>query len=576
MPKLSISGFNGITPRTSATMLGQNQATIAQDINLYAGELRTWGASVLEFVPANGGPIYSMRKIWNDAGQSVWLTWSGDVDLVWGPLADTTEIRLYYTDGLTPRKTNFAMATGGAPPYPSSWLNMGVPAPLTAPSVGIVAGTFPLADTRAYVYTYISTFGTVSEESAPSAASPLITITPNEGVNIFNFAPAPTANYHITSLRIYRTIAGATTGSNYAYLDELPIDPVTGILVPAGVSVNGQTYSNSTYTDNHLAVELGAALATEGWSTPPLGLTGITAMPNGILAGFVGNTVYFSEPFFPHSWPFKYSQVLNDAIVGLGVFGTSLVACTRRYPYILNGTQPAAMTVEQVPLREPCVAKRSIVSDSTGNSILASYKGQGGVSYASPNGLVSIGPYSRAVSSYALFRRKEWQALIPSTLISVTYDGRYVGFYNNGAPAALIMSSDDTPALALKSQTVTAAWTDPYTGFMYYANTADNMIYRIDANPQAPLIYTWQSKRFVLPHGETWSALKVDGDYSAAGAVLIYLYGDDAVLQATLSVSGYDPVRVPPFRARELIVKVSGTLAVRSVALATSVLELRT
>ena len=570
MPKLSLSGFDGIVPRTSPTTLGPAQATVAEDVNLYAGELRTWGSPTLAFSPANGAPIYTMRKIYNNAGLSAWLTWTGAIDMVLGPIADTTEIRMYYTDSLTPKKTNWAMATGGAQPYPSAWLNMGVPTPANAPDTGIVAGSYPVADTRAYVYTYISTFGTVAEESAPSPASALVTIAAGDGVNIFGFTPAPTQNYQITAVRIYRTISGQSTGANYAFVDQLPVNPATGLVYNSGTTANGVVYSNGTYTDNLLSTQLGEALTTTTWSPPPVGLTGIIAMPNGMLAGFVGNNIYFSEPYFPHSWPLEYAQTVNDNIVGLGVFGYSLVACTAKYPYILSGTDPTSISVEQVPLAEPCVSKRSIVSDNTGNN-----NGAGGVTYASPKGLVVIGPSTRSVVTHRLFRRLEWQALNPSSLIAVTYDGRLIGFYANGTPAAIVMSSDDIPALSIKQTTCTAAFVDPIDGHLYIANPLDNKLYQLDANTGAPTPYTWASKRFMMEHGETWSALKVDADYSSGGTVTIELFGDAGVLQTTLGVTSLDPVRVPPFRAREMIVEVSGTVNVRSVALATSVMDLR-
>jgi hypothetical protein len=564
VPKLTISSFDGLYPRTSATLLQLNQATVASDVNLYAGELRPWGAPVLEFSPANGGPVYTIFKVYNNAGLSTWLTWAGLIDIVLGPLADTTEIRLYYTDGVTPRKTNYALATGGAPPYPSAWLNMGVPKPMGNLTVGITAGGSLTAETRAYVYTYISTFGTVKEESAPSPASGLITLAISDAVQLSGWTTAPTTNYNITSIRIYRTIAGATTGTNYAYVDEVSVNPSTGVVVSGSTSVGGVVLVGSTYTDNLTAVQLGDAIPSTTWAPPPVGLTGIIAMPNGMLAGFVGNQVYFSEPFFPHSWPLAYAQTVNDNIVGLGNFGSSLVVCTVKYPYILSGASPSTVSAEQCSLPEPCISKLSIVSDDMG------------VTYASPNGLVNIGYYARGVTTHKLYRRKEWQVNVPSTLFSRMYDGRYVGFYNNGTVRqALILTNDDIPALATKNTSATAAFVDVTNGYLYYASLADNLIYRLDANTGTPGTFTWTSKRFLGEHGETWSALKVDADYSTAGTVTVILMGDGGVTQATLMVSSIDPVRVPPFRARELQIQISAVVAVRSLVLATSIPELR-
>lgn len=562
--KLTISSFDGLYPRTSPTLLALNQATVASDVNLYAGELRPWGAPVLEFSPSNGGPILSIFKVYNNAGLSTWLTWSGLIDVVLGPLADTTEIRLYYTDGVTPRKTNYALATGGAAPYPSAWRNMGVPNPAAKPTVGITSGGSLTAETRAYVYTYISTFGTVKEESGPSPASTLITVALSQAVQLSAWSTAPHSNDNITAIRIYRSIAGTATGSNYAYVDEIAVTPGTGLVVSGSTSVGGVTLTGTTYTDNLTAIQLGAALPSLTWVPPPAGLTGIISMPNGMLAGFVGNQVFFSEPFFPHAWPLAYSQTVNDNIVGLGNFGSSLVVCTVKYPYILTGSSPLSVSQEQCSLPEPCISKLSIVSDDSG------------VTYASPNGLVAIGPANRGVVTHKLYRRKEWQVNVPSTLFSQMYDGRYVGFYNNGsARQALILTGDDIPALATKNTAATAAFTDVTNGYLYYASSVDNLIYRIDANAASPGTLTWTSKRFLGVHGETFSAMKVDADYSTGGTVTVVLKGDDGVTQATIVVASLDPVRVPPFRSRELQIQITATVAVRSLDLATSVIELR-
>lgn len=574
MPKLVLSGFDGLYPRTSPTLLQQNQATTAQDVKVHSGELRAWGSPTQVFAPANGAPVYSIYKIYNSVGKSSWLTWAGYVDAVLGPLADTSEVRVYYTDGTAPKKTNYAMAIGATAPYPTSWLNMGVPAPTTAPTVGIVAGSSVTAETRTYVYTYVSTFGSITEESAPSPASALITLATSNAVKVYGFATAPTANYNITAIRIYRSISGSSTGASFAFVDEIPVTPSTGVVVAAGTSSNGVAYSGSAYTDAYLAASLGEALSTSTWSPPPANLQGIVALGNGMLAGFVGNAIYFSEPYYPHAWPLAYQQTVPYNVVGLGVFSTNLVVCTDKYPVIISGSDPTNMSQEIVSLPEPCESKRSIISAELS------------VTYASPNGLVSIGSFDRGLVTSKLFRREEWQTYAPTTMFSQAYAGKYFGFYNSPTygQQAMVLGQDEiiettfqikqATTMTLYNQSATAAHVDVKNGSLYYVNTTDNKIYQLDANSAVPQTFSWTSKRFVTPHAETWSALKVDADYSTSGSVTVTIYGDLGATVATLTVSSLDPVRVPPFRARELQVGISGAVSVRSVTLATSVPEL--
>ena len=94
MPQLKIMGFDGVVPRTSATMLQDNQAQVAEDVKLYSKELRYWrGPAVDSYVPpANTVTLY--KYYYNSADNYKWLTWGTDVNVVRGPIADTTDYRL--------------------------------------------------------------------------------------------------------------------------------------------------------------------------------------------------------------------------------------------------------------------------------------------------------------------------------------------------------------------------------------------------------------------------------------------------------------------------------------------------
>lgn len=614
MPKLEIQGFDGVFPRVSPTMLGQNQATTADNVKLYAGELRYWRGPTAEFTPANV-PV-SMYKVYR-SGSSAWLTFATDTDVAPGPLADTNEIRLYYTSSAfaLPRKTNWTLATGGTTPYPSAYLNMGVPAPTAAPTVtATTSAGATIAGDYVYVYTYVSTFGTIEEESGPSPASAVVTLTSGQGTTVGGFTSSPTtaAGYNITAMRIYRSISDSSGNVNYAYVTQISITPSTG--VPA----------SSSYLDILTATQLGNALPSLGWEPPPAALRGIVAMANGILAGFVGNTVYFCEPYYPHAWPSRYSLTVPHNIVGLGAFGNMLLVATEKFPYIIAGTTPDSMSQERLPLAEPCVSKRSIVSDEYG------------VTYASPNGLVAVGSGQRGLVTTKLFRRDEWQTVTPSTLIGAVYDNKYFGTFTSSSftpnNQTMVMSRDDVPGLSFLNDSrlqIGALHVDQQYGYLYYYSTVDARIYRMDADDLNPTSYDWQSKRFVLPHGETFSAAKIDADYDTANSTAGYaaqvaaisaansliatstwaaalglavvnkytvnggiltnfpapttirtinmsVYGDNGALVANLAFTSFDPVRLPPFRARELQIQLTGNANVRGVALATTVPELRT
>lgn len=585
MPALKVLGFDGLVPRTSATMLADNQAQVADNVKLYSQELRSWrGPALTDGTATFPQTIY---KFYN-SGAPLWLKWSTLVDVVPGPLADVSEYRLYLTGNAAyPQKTNLALLGS------STYYRMGVPAPTGAPSVAPSGGT-GTAEDRVYVYTYLATFGTVIEESAPSPASALVSVLPGGTVTVGTFT-APPGGYNITGRRIYRSVAGLTTDS-YEFVAEISLATIS-------------------YADSLTVAQLGEALGTIGWTMPPDALTGLVALPGGYLAGFVNNTVYFSEPFFPHAWPARYGISIPFKIIGLAAYGSSLVVMTEKNPYIINGSAPGFLSAERVPMEEPCVAKQSIASD------------QDGVVYASPNGLIGIGSGFRGNLTRDLFTRDEWQAISPGQLRGAMYASQYFGIFPalaNGR--ALVLNRGDKPALSRLDMNALAVHIDARESSLYFADADDGMIYQADADDVRRLSYVWRSKRIVYPQATSWSAVRLDADFdqlldddllnaqiaaaaahnaaawgsplkgelnavplntydvngstlqnvplpAAARSVQLLLYSDGS-LAASLSINSMDPVRLPAFKGRTFEFELAGNLDVRAITFGTTVAEL--
>ena len=369
MPHIKLENFSGIIPRTGPTQLPDNAAQIARNVRVTSLELQSWKEKVKVF-QCTTPEVQSIYRLYNETtGQSRWLEWATDVNVVKGPIADDTDFRIYYTGDGAPKKTNWALATtsgAGTAPFPDAWLYLGVPAPITAPTLSATGGTAP-TETRAYVYTYISTFGAVKEESAPSPAALVTCNSVGATVTVSSFAAAPTTGYNITHRRIYRTVTGGSTVS-YQLVDEIPI-------------------ATTTYDDDSTVAELGSLLQTQNWNTPPDGLKGLVSLPNGMMAGFRDNEIWFCEPYYPHAWPDLYTLTVDSGVVGLGVYDTTLVVMTKNQPYLITGNSPLSMSQAKLPLNQPCASKRSISSDEFG------------VVYASPNGLVALGPGMQNIAS---------------------------------------------------------------------------------------------------------------------------------------------------------------------------------
>jgi hypothetical protein len=231
-------------------------------------------------------------------------------------------------------------------------------------------------------------------------------------------------------------------------------------------------------------------------------LRGLVSLPNGMLAGFVGNEVWFCEPYLPHAWPSQYMITVDSEIVGLGPYDTSLVVMTKNQPYILTGTSPGSMTQVKLPMRQPCVSKRSIAFD------------QYGVLYASPNGIVSIGSGSQDVITVPLYTREEWQEVNPSSIIAAIWNNLYVFFYETAAgKQGLIISRGDIPPLASLDFQGNGIYVDKANNDLFAISNTDNNVYQLDADNINRTFYEWKSKQFIMPNPMNYGAIKIKADF---------------------------------------------------------------
>lgn len=486
MPAIKLQSFDGFLPRRSDYLLEENQAQVADNVKLYSGEIRGWRAPVpidpAPILVANPETIYRIERPTDQA--EAWISFQTDVDIALSPIADTTDGRFYYTGDGAPKKSTFNLAVDGLGPYPFASLPLGVVAPITAPTLSETGGSGGL-QTRVYVYTFISTFGSVKEESAPSPPTSIDAHPVGATVTVSDLGTTSPMGYNITHKRIYRTIGGST-GIDYRLVAEIPI-------------------AQATYTDTIDDVNVpGDPIISIDFTEPPPELKGLQVVTGGFLVGFKDNEVWFSEPFFPHAWPAKYVLTTEFRIVGIGVVGGLVVALTERFPEIIYGTAPGALGQEKIPLNEPCASKRSIATD--GQAVL----------YASPNGFVAIGPGIRQRFTDRLFRREEFQAYNPPSMYGRVYDGTYFVYFNSvqEGTGALLVNSTDIPSLSRLNDFSTAAFVNTRTASMFYVPISDDAtILEFDADLVEYVQYRWRSKKFDLPFPSNLGVIQVYADY---------------------------------------------------------------
>lgn len=487
MASLNLRTFGGFVPRVASTLLQDNEAQEAVNVKLYSGALESWRKTYpttpIISVPSGTQTIFKTK---NNFGDTIWIGWTSDVDYVNSPLTDTNSFRIFYTGDGRPKKTNTALTGSINQTYsPSASLEMGVWAPDTAPTLTLNhngGGALANVESRAYVYTNISTFGDIKEESGPSPASLIDYDHENDTVDVSGFVSPPSGyDYNITHRRIYRSVTGSTATS-FQFVAEIPV-------------------STTTYTDSVESADLGEIMPSFYWEEPPSDLKGLVAMPNGFLAGFVGNEVYFSEPYYPHAWPSGYSMSVNDEIVGLGVTGTSLVVLTTGNPVVISGITPESMSQDKMPLPEPCLSKKSIAEDV------------GGVFYASPNGLVLIGPGVSQIVTSNLFTRKEWEKFGPATINGVVSNGRYFGFfeYDNIKKSFILDRNVSATPLSTSIVHAEASFVDIEDSSLYLVEGGLLKVW--DSDPYNIFPYSWKSKKFVFAKPINFGVFQIDADF---------------------------------------------------------------
>ncbi|MDY7116607.1 hypothetical protein RAN53_09615 [Halomonas sp. SSL-5] len=539
--KLQHSAFRGELPILDARLLPENNAQVARNLYLRRGTLKPERApGAVTGLPAVADPATLYRYPNGNAGAGFWFVWGmgKQVDVVKSPLANDEWHRVYWTGDGVPKVAGIDVATSGTPPYPSTAYTLGMPAPTSAPQVAAPSNRVPLSDhpdtavETAYVVTVVSAYGEEGPPSNPSAAIvrwDMVDEAPAGGNVEITLPAAPSGAYNVTAKRLYRVESGGV----YQFVAE--VSPGT-----------------SSYTDSVPSESLGRALPSTEWDGPDARMIGLTALPNGILAGFFENTLCFSEAYLPHAWPVGYQLAFPDDIVAIASTAAGLVVVTEGQPHLVSGSSPEAMAQIELDVNQSCVSRRSLVD--MGEFAL----------YASPDGLVAAAGRDARVATREVMSREQWQALKPETIHAYRYDGRYLAFYESGCFTF-------TPGEGIEFFDITASGG--------YYDIADDTLYLIqDAGITAwgkgdPLTFTWRSRLHEIPPGAAgFTCAKVIArDYPVA----LRLFADgEAVLD--LSVKDAQMFRLPAGYTlnRDWEIELAGTHEVNSVQIATSPTEL--
>jgi hypothetical protein len=424
-----------------------------------------------------------------------------------------------------------------------------------ASGIGIPT-TERIIDDRFYLATFVTDWG---EESEPSEVSNLYELDQNDTISI----PRPTlttgesfAARNITKWRLYRSNVGTTT-SSFQFVGE------------ADVAV-------ASFADTVKAASLGEVCPTITWLQPPYRmdaqsttyptpvsgtnpyLRGLVGMPNGIMAGFFDNTVAFCEPYVPYAWPVGYQISTEHPIVGLGVFGQTLFVGTMGNPYFISGADSASMSAQKLDSTQACVSRRSIAAV------------QGGVLFASPDGLCAADANGVTVVSAGIYTREDWQALNPASMFGADHENICYLFYNNGMPGCLTFDLSAKKLGRIELQ-ATAAFVDRITDTMYLAyGTSITALFGGATRRTGK----WKSGKATLPKQSSFAWLKVMGDQTPSTPVTVR-WTRDGGTPYTVAVTSIQPVRLPAGIYLEHEIEIESQARITSLVMTSSTQELQ-
>ena len=463
MTILKLTGFSGEIPRVIPRLLPETAAQNALNARLDSGGLSPYRKPkfVSRVTSVAAGAIKTIYK-----NGATWLAWDKPVYAAPGPVAAD---RLYVMGDGAPK-----MIVGGVT-YP-----LAVPRPTAAPTATVSGSGTGDVFARVYVYTFVTDFG---EESEPSAATASVNWQSGQTVTLSGIQAAP-AGRAITKQRFYRSQT-SLSGTDLYFIAE-------------------RDASAANFVDNVALKDQNEPLPSLSWNAPPDDLTGLIALPNGMMAAFRGKELWFCEPWRPHAWPEAYVLTMDYEIVGLGAFGTTIVVATTGQPYMASGTAPDVMAQEKLELNLPCINARGLVD--------LGYA----VAYPSHDGLVVVSSAGARVVTDQLMTRNDWLKTAPDRFVSGQFFGLYFASYEYIDPAGnarlgsfIIDLTGQEAFMKRTNYKADSTFYDIATGTLYLCIGQD--IYEWDALDSENEILVWRSKQFVVPKPTNFGVILIEG-----------------------------------------------------------------
>ena len=545
MAGFKLTTFTGLNKKISPRLLPEDMAQDAENVFLDSGRIEGLKSDTTHSSEPSSHPashISSSTRTIFRATSSNWLTFTEDVDIIKSPIKEDSFNRHYFTgSGNFPKYGGQANLISGSGPYPAASFKLGLPTPAAITSISVnnaTAASGSATNSRAYLYTEVTTFG---EEGPPSVVtSSQIVDVANGGTVTLNLPAASSGNLSIAKRRIYRTdingvfrFVADVSGTSSGNVQEAILEDLLGEEIESADNLAPPDDTTSDHPDGPML--------------------GITAMPNGITAGFSGNTLLFSEAFLPHSYPLQNQLTTKDDIVGLASIASGLLVTTKGKPLMVSGTDPSAMAMVEIDANLPCSNKRSLVD-------MGEY-----AIYSSPDGLVLASNSGIQLITEQILTRDQWQDYYPSQVEGYEYEGKYIGFTYDGSDNAtkkgfLFDPRGGKNAFINLDFYATAGFNDREEDVLYLVIDGTLKEFAQNATKRS---YSWKSKVFYTNRPISPGVAKVSADsYSS----LTFKLFADGSLKHTQTVANSNIFRLPGgYKAKSFEIQLEGTDTINEV-----------
>lgn len=538
MTGFKLQTFSGKAPKVYARLLPEDMAQVAENCRLDSGRLEAWnGNQSASISPVASYTISSQTKTLFRYSDAIWIGSDEDINIVRSPIAEDPHERLYVTGrGRYTSNTGFPQMTSAQVVGNGTYYRLGLPDPENIESVTLTPTTSANVDTevpqtRSYLFTYVSAYGEEGVGSIPQLAN-VVEVHTDQTATI-DFPANPSGAYNLSKKRLYRTDSSGT----YRFVTDVPL-------------------ANDTVDDAKTEGQLGEALPTATFIAPPDDVTanhpdgslqGLVSLPNGILAGFAGQTVCFSEAFQPHAFPDDYKLTMKSDVVAIAPINSGLLVLTKEKPAVVQGLDPSSMAMQEIDSTLSCVSKRSVVD-------MGQY-----VMYASPDGLVMGSDGGLQLVTQDILTRDQWQEFLPSSIIGFYWEGHYIGFYSNGSEnkGFIFDPRGGKNTFVTLGFHATAGFNDLENDELYLVVNGSVVKFASGSG----LNFSWRTKKFYSPRPINPAVAKVDCDsYSSNPTFKLYA---DGVLKHTESVSNSNVFRLPSgYKAQEFEIELTGSASI--------------